>query len=114
MRKNRDYLPAMVIIGDEVASGSAKGPLELGLKNIPAGTTRIYMTIACTESKAYRMELTRDDNSAVGASWGDSCGYWGGLNGYATSAFSDPPTRFVITVGPDVRYSYVLYASPGK
>lgn len=114
--KHPEYLPAMVVIGDDVASGSAKGPIELGLRNVPPGTNRMYMTIACTESRPYRMELTRADGSSVGASWGDSCGYWGGLNGYATSAFDPdtPPTRFTITVPADVRYSYVLYASPKR
>lgn len=116
LRQHADYLPATVVIGEEIVSGSATGPVELNLKNVPPGTTRMYMTIACTTSRQYRMELTRADASTVGASWGDSCGYWGGLNGYTTTPFdpASPPTRFAITVGADTRYSYVLYASPGR
>lgn len=116
LRAHPDYLPGTVVIGEVIVSGAARGPLELTLRNVPPGTTRMFMTIACTESKPYRMELTRADGSAAGASWADSCGYWGGLNGYTTTPFDPfhPPTRFTITVAPDTRYSYVLYASPGR
>ncbi len=115
LSRHPDYLPGTVVIGEVIVSGSARGPLELTLKNVPAGTTRMFMTIACVESQPYRMELSRPDGAVVGASWADSCGYWGGLNGYTTTPFAatTPPTRFAITVAPETRYSYVLYASPG-
>lgn len=114
LSKHRDYLP--VVIGAELVSGASTGPVELSLKNIPAGTTRVYMTIACTASRPYKMELSRADGSVVATSWGDSCGYWGGLNGYTTSPFdaSLPPATLKINVDADTRFSYVLYASPGR
>lgn len=115
LREHPDYLPGTLKIGDVIVSGSARGPLDLTLKAIPAGTTRMFMTIACVEAKPYRMELARADASVVGASWAESCGYWGGLHGYTTTPFdvANPPTRFSITVPAETRYSYVLYASPG-
>ncbi len=116
LNKHREYLPATVAYGSEVISGASKGPLDISLKNVPTGTTRIYMAIACTASRPYKMDLTRDDGSSVATSWGDSCGYWGGLNGYTTSPFdpSRPPTKLTITVDADTHFSYVLYASPGR
>lgn len=116
LSRHPDYLPGTVVIGDVIVSGAARGPLDLNLKNVPAGTTRMFMTIACVESLPYRMELTRADGSVVGASWADSCGFWGGLNGYTTTPFDPaaPPARFTINVAADTRYSYVLYASPGR
>ncbi len=116
LRQHPDYLPGTVVIGDVVVSGAARGPLELTVKSLPAGTTRLFMTIACVEAVPYRMELARSDASVVGASWAESCGYWGGLHGYTTTPFdvANPPTRFVISVPPGSRYSYVLYASPGR
>lgn len=116
LSKHPDYLPATVVIGAEVVSGASTGPVELNLKNLPPTTTRMYMAIACTESKPYKMELTRADGSAVATSWGESCGYWGGLNGYTTTPFdiTNPPSRLAITVDPSTKFSYVLYASPGR
>nr|NLI49469.1 hypothetical protein [Propionibacterium sp.] len=116
LNRHPDYLPGTVVIGEVIVSGSARGPLELTLTGVPAGTTRMFMTIACVDSRPYRMELSRADGTLVGASWADSCGYWGGLNGYTTTPFAAtaPPTRFTITVDSGTRYSYVLYASPGR
>ena len=52
--------------------------------------------------------------NSAGASWADSCGYWGGLHGYTTAPFDPaaPPTRLKIDVADGTRYSFVLYAVP--
>ena len=112
LKRNPDWLPATVHVGEEVLSGAASGNVDLAV-TVPEGTGRIYMSIACTSASAYRMEVLRDGTSA-GASWADSCGYWGGLHGYTTAPFDPaaPPTRLKIDVADGTRYSFVLYAVP--
>lgn len=114
LKRHRDWLPATVNVGDEVLSGASSGSVDLAVR-VPANTGRIYMSIACTAPASYRMEVLRDGTS-LGASWADSCGYWGGLHGYTTAAFdpANPPNRLKITVDSNTKYSFVLYAVPAQ
>ena len=116
LTKHPDYLPATVVIGAEVVSGASTGPVELTLKNVPSDTTRLYMAIACTTDRPYKMTLSAADGTAIATSKAESCGYWGGLNGYTTAPLpaNTVPTSFSIDVPADTRYSYVLFASKGR